>query len=51
MKKSNQEEVKECLRAFLPKFGEEHILYGATKVFFKDTAYTVLMKKYNDYLK
>lgn len=39
-------EITESIKKFLPKFGEEEILYGTTRVFFKDYAFSVLLRKY-----
>ena len=38
------------IKSLLPKFGEEDLLFGISKVFFKEYAFTVLMKKYTKYL-
>ena len=35
---------------FLPRYGEDSIVYGTTKVFFKDYAFTTFTKKYSQYL-
>ena len=43
-------EIKEALAEFLPRFGEEEFLYGKNKIFFKDEAYGVLLKKYIKYV-
>lgn len=45
----NNEIVAE-VKKFLARFGEDDMLFGVNKVFFKDYSYTVLMKKYAKYL-
>lgn len=43
-------EIMKALEQFLPRFDQEEILYGKNMVFFRDYAYTALVKKYHQYL-
>jgi hypothetical protein len=39
-------QVTSAIKVLLPRFGDEEFLFGVTKVFFKEYAYTVLKRKY-----
>ena len=43
-------EIAQSLKQFLPRFNEEEMLFGKTKVLFRDYAYAALLKKYRFYL-
>lgn len=43
-------EVSAALRAFLPRFDHEELLFGKSMVFFRDFAFTALVKKYQAYV-
>lgn len=43
-------EIMKALRDFLPRFDQDEFIFGKTMVFFRDFAYTALVKKYHEYL-
>jgi DNA helicase HerA-like ATPase len=43
-------EITQSLQSFLPRYNQEDMLFGSSKVFFKDYAFTALNKKYNLFL-
>lgn len=47
---ANPKQIMESVKTFIPKFGEEEILYGTTKIFFKDYAFSVFLRKYGLHL-
>lgn len=47
---ATDKEIIASVKALLPKFGEEELLFGISKIFFREYAFNVLMKKYSKYL-
>jgi hypothetical protein len=45
-----KKEIIDALINFLGRFKNDEVLYGKTKVFFKDFAYILLVNKYNSYV-
>lgn len=43
-------EIMKALQDFLPRFDQDEFIFGKNMVFFRDFAYTALVKKYQQYL-
>ncbi len=47
---ATNQQVVQSIRKFLPKYSQEEILFGKTKIFWKDYAFGVMLQKYAFYL-
>lgn len=43
-------EIIKALKDFLPRFDQDEFIFGKNMVFFRDFAYTTLVKKYQQYI-
>lgn len=47
---ATNKEIVQAVKKFLPKFGDQEFLFGSSKIFWKDYAFSVLLQKYAFYM-